>query len=111
MQRTVVLRPVLLLLVSVSLMASEPINRDATVKQYCLPCHSLKVKSGSLTLEGLSAGNPAEHPDVWEKVVRKLKAGEMPPPKMPRPDAATLTALTAALTAEMDAAGRRWPYA
>jgi hypothetical protein len=111
MQRTVVLRPVLFLLASVSLMASEPINRDTTVKQYCLPCHNLKVKSGSLTLEGLSAGNPAEHPEVWEKVVRKLKAGEMPPPKMPRPDQAVVRDFTSGLIADLDEAMHRTPYA
>jgi hypothetical protein len=68
MRRTVVLRPLLFLLMSVSLMASEPINRDAIVKQYCLPCHNLKVKSGSLTLEGLSAGNLPNTPTSGKRL-------------------------------------------
>jgi hypothetical protein len=59
----------------------------------------------------MSAADPSARPDVWEKVVRKLRAGEMPPAGMPSPDEAASQAFTAALTDEMDAAARRSPFA
>ena len=58
-----------------------------------------------------NSGPPASRPDVWEKVVHKVTTGEMPPPGMPRPDAASLKAFTAGLVNELDAAGRKQPYA
>ena len=99
------------LLLPALLAGTEPANRDALLKQYCLQCHNSKVKSGGLVLEGIPAADPSAHPDISEKVVRKLAAGEMPPPKLPRPDAATVHAFTSALISELDAAAQRKPYA
>jgi hypothetical protein len=110
MSRTVVFCP-LLGLASSLLMASQPLSREALIRQYCLQCHNTSVKSGNLTLEGLSPEDPALHPDTWEKVVRKLKGGEMPPPKMPRPTAAVVRDFTSGLTSELDSASHRKPYA
>jgi hypothetical protein len=100
----------MLVLVASPLLAAT-VNRDALVNQYCLQCHNTKVKSGGLVLEGFSATNPSTHPEIWEKVVRKLGAGEMPPPKLPRPDAAVVRAFTSGLTSDLDAAASRKPYA
>src|SRR6478735_112147 len=80
--------PMLVLLAAPLMSATEPVNREALLKQFCVQCHSSKVKSGGLLLEGISAADPSAHSEIWEKVVRKVSAGEMPPPKMPRPDAA-----------------------
>src|SRR4051812_45975195 len=107
MQRAVFINAFLLPFV----LGAEPANRDALLNTYCLTCHNQRVKSGGLALEGVPTGNPSAHPDVWEKVVRKLKTGEMPPTGMPHPDAAQLTALTTWLAGEMDAAALRSPYA
>ena len=101
----------LVLLAAPLLAATEPVNREALLTQYCVQCHSGKVKSGGLVLEGISATDPSAHPEIWEKVVRKLRAGEMPPPKLPRPDAAVVRAFTSGLTSDLDAAARRKPYA
>src|SRR5689334_11626042 len=100
-----------LLVVCASSVWSEPVSRDAILKQYCLQCHNSKLKSGSLTLEGIASDDPAGHPDVWEKVVRKLKTGEMPPPKLPRPDPAVVRDFASGLISDLDAAARRVPYA
>ena len=86
-------------------------QRDALVKQYCLPCHDTETQSGGLALEAVSTQNPAEHPDIWERVIRRLAAGEMPPRGLPRPDADAARAFSGALEAELDAAARRRPYA
>jgi hypothetical protein len=99
------------LLCPVVLMPAEPLSRDALLQQYCLNCHNENTKSGGLALENLSVAEPSTRPDVWEKVIRKLNAGEMPPPKMPRPDEVSLKAFTSGLISELDAAARRTPYA
>lgn len=57
----------------------------ALLNQYCLGCHSERLKSGNLVLEKLDPSNPAGQVDVWEKVVRKVRAGMMPPAGSPRP--------------------------
>ncbi|HZT31958.1 MAG TPA: DUF1592 domain-containing protein [Bryobacteraceae bacterium] len=74
-------------------------------------CHSQKAHTAGLVLENSEPANPGFRPGVWEKVVRRLKAGEMPPAGMPRPDAASVKAFTAGLVEDLDAAARRAPYA
>ncbi len=83
----------------------------ALVRQYCIGCHSSQTKSGGFVLEGVDPANPAAQPAVWEKVIRKVSSGEMPPPGLPRPDASAAGAFTAELTAALDAAARRSPFA
>jgi uncharacterized protein DUF1592/uncharacterized protein DUF1588/uncharacterized protein DUF1587/uncharacterized protein DUF1585/uncharacterized protein DUF1595/cytochrome c len=58
----------------------------ALVKQYCVTCHNARTKAGGLLLDELDVAQLAEHPAVWEKVVRKLRAGMMPPAGARRPD-------------------------
>jgi len=71
---------------------------ETTTTRYCVGCHSDKLKTG-----GLSLANAATlEPETLEKVLHKLRAGEMPPAGMPKPDAATVTALTAWLETELD---------
>ena len=50
------------------------------VNTYCLSCHNSKVKSGGLELDAINAADLRDHADAWEKVVRKLRARQMPPP-------------------------------
>ncbi|MGE5327178.1 MAG: c-type cytochrome domain-containing protein, partial [Deltaproteobacteria bacterium] len=52
----------------------------ALVTTYCVGCHSTRLKTGGLALEGLSLQTPADNADVWEKVLRKLRGRQMPPP-------------------------------
>src|SRR5712664_3819134 len=111
MQRTFVLRMVMTVLVLPFVLGAEAAGRNGLLNQYCVTCHSQRVKSGGLALEGIPAGDPSARPEIWEKVVRKLKAREMPPAGAPTPDEASLKAFTAGLTDDMDAAARRSPYA
>jgi len=69
------------------------------------------LKAGGLVLQNIDTSNPAARPDVWEKLVRKLNAGEMPPPGAPRPDAATVKEFSAGVVTDLDAAARSNPYA
>ena len=79
----------------------------ATIHQYCLGCHNSKVKSGGLALD--SPGDVAENADVWERVVRKLRARMMPPVGLPRPDEATYKSLIASLETSLDRAAAAHP--
>jgi hypothetical protein len=61
----------------------------ALLDRYCLGCHNEKLKSGGLALDTLNDANLGENPAAWEKVVTKLRAGLMPPARLPRPDQKT----------------------
>ena len=52
----------------------------AFVQTYCLTCHNARTRTAGLSLEGLSLDRVPERADIWEKALRKLKSGEMPPP-------------------------------
>src|SRR4051794_528650 len=56
------------------------------VNQYCITCHSDRLKTAGLTLQSLDPAEASSHADVWEKVIRKLRGRMMPPAGMPRPD-------------------------
>jgi hypothetical protein len=73
----------------------------ALLNQYCVGCHNGKLKTAGLMLDKLDVAHPGQDPEVWEKVVRKLRAGMMPPVGMPRPDRATLDSWTANLEMEL----------
>ena len=62
---------------------------QATINQYCVSCHNQRLKTGDLVLEGLDPANVAADAETWEKVVRKLRLGVMPPQGVRRPDQAT----------------------
>ena len=85
--------------------ATTPTAMDnaAIVNQYCVVCHNGTLKTGGLELDAYDANDVAAHPEVWERVLRKLRANAMPPTGMPRPDQATFTKFEADLAARLDA--------
>ncbi|ODT89647.1 MAG: hypothetical protein ABS78_02170 [Phenylobacterium sp. SCN 70-31] len=88
-----------------------PEGRDTFVKTYCATCHSKRGKAGDLTLEGVSSADPGANADLWEKVVRRVAAGEMPPPRVRRADAKVAHAFVASLVTELDQNAVKRPYA
>src|SRR5262245_61539982 len=74
----------------------------AVVQRYCFTCHSTRVKAGGLILDQLDIDRPAQHPEAFEKVVRKLRTGMMPPSGAPRPDRATLDRLASTIESSLD---------
>ena len=81
----------------------------ALVQKYCVTCHSARVKTGGLSLEGMNPADAAAHAEVWEKVVLKLRGGMMPPQGMPRPDEATLEAFAVVARADARSQAPRAP--
>jgi len=61
-------------------------SNAALVDQYCVVCHNATLKTGGLELDAYDVNDIGAHPDIWERVLRKLRANAMPPTGMPRPD-------------------------
>jgi Protein of unknown function (DUF1592)/Protein of unknown function (DUF1588)/Protein of unknown function (DUF1585)/Protein of unknown function (DUF1587)/Protein of unknown function (DUF1595)/Planctomycete cytochrome C len=72
---------------------------------YCIGCHNQRLRTGGLTLDSVDLTAPGVNPELWERVIAKLRAGSMPPPGRPRPDAATYHALAGWLEDDID---REW---
>ena len=84
-------------------------SQRAVLQRYCLGCHSEQVRSGGLSLEAVDLADVASAGETWEKVVRKVNAGMMPPPGMPRPDAVTQRGFVSWLEDELDRAALAHP--
>src|SRR5579864_4445759 len=80
----------------------------ALLDKYCVSCHNEKAKASGaeaarkLTLDDLDVTHVGKAPAVWETIVRKLRAGMMPPSGMPRPNAATYESMIRWLENELD---------
>jgi mono/diheme cytochrome c family protein len=74
---------------------------QAVVDRYCLACHNERLKTAGLAFTN-SAAAPGENPDVWERVVRKLRHRQMPPAGLPRPEERTYDAVVSSLAAALD---------
>src|SRR5437773_1049403 len=79
-------------------------SQTQLVKQYCTGCHSDKGKAGQLTLASFDAAHVEDQADVVERMIRKLRAGMMPPPGVRRPDADTIKAFVESLETRLDKA-------
>ena len=88
---------------------STPPPHDAVIKRYCIGCHNSKIKQSELSLENLQVHNAGSNPQVWEKVVRKLRGRYMPPAGLPRPDEKTYQALVSTLESSLDTAAAAKP--
>ncbi len=79
-------------------------DQNAAIKKYCRDCHNDGEFLGELSLDKFDAGHAADNAPVAEKMVRKMRAGMMPPKDGPKLDAATRLSLITALEASLDAA-------
>jgi cytochrome c553 len=89
--------------------ASATEAQAAMVKQYCATCHSEKGKAGGLSLVNFDPSHATDQADVSEKIIRKLRAGMMPPPLARRPAADVLNDFTVSLESRIDAAAALHP--
>jgi hypothetical protein len=83
----------------------------AVLDQYCVSCHNQRLKTAGLLLDQADPSKAAESPELWEKVVRRLRAGDMPPSPARRPDRATYDRVAADLETSLDRAVKGHPYA
>ena len=84
--------------------ASSGASHQAVIDRYCVTCHNERLKTAGLMLDVAEIEHASQNPAVWEKVVRKLRTGLMPPDGRPRPDAATYTSMVSYLETALDQA-------
>ncbi len=82
--------------------AAEIAANAALVQQYCVACHNDTMRTANLSLQGRDLAQVSQDAEIWEKVIRKLRAGMMPPPGMPRPSLAEYNGLRDWLENEID---------
>jgi mono/diheme cytochrome c family protein len=86
-----------------------PAAYSAVITRYCVVCHNEKLKTAGLMLDKMDFAKVSDSPEVWEKVVRKLRTRGMPPSGMPRPDEAFYDSFAGYLEGELDHAAAANP--
>jgi mono/diheme cytochrome c family protein len=81
----------------------------AILDRYCVTCHNQRLVTAGLKLDDADVANPGEGAEIWEKVVRKLRTGMMPPPNMPQPSTDDRQALLSWLETSLDKAAASKP--
>src|SRR5437879_5685634 len=74
----------------------------ALINQYCVGCHNDKLKTGGLALDTVNVEITSQNPEVWEKVLHKVRARYMPPAGLPRPDEKAYQSLVSYLETSLD---------
>src|SRR4051794_19209032 len=81
----------------------------AFLNQYCVGCHNEKTKTAGLMFDKLDLQHVGDNAETWEKVVRKLRAGMMPPSGARRPERAVIDTFVSGLEARLDQAATAKP--
>jgi mono/diheme cytochrome c family protein len=79
-------------------------SHQSTLSKYCITCHNQRTKTGGLALDALNLTDVRDHAEEWEKVVRKVRTGAMPPVGRARPDKTAAEGLVTWLEGELDRA-------
>lgn len=82
--------------------ATAVADRWDMLERHCIDCHNDGEFAGDLSFESSVPTDVAAHPEIWEKVVRKLRVDLMPPPSIARPDPEEIDQFLASLTAYLD---------
>jgi mono/diheme cytochrome c family protein len=121
MRATIFAAAVLLLAVQIAGVQSQDVPADApnrarptgtekaVIDRYCATCHNQRTRAGNLALDALDVTAAHRDADTWEKVIRKVRTGMMPPSGSPRPDRATLDTFAASIETTIDRAARTSP--
>jgi mono/diheme cytochrome c family protein len=75
---------------------------QALINRYCATCHNQKLKTAKLALDALDLAHPEKDALIWERAIRKLRGGMMPPPGAPRPPLEAVNALATYLEDSLD---------
>lgn len=109
--RTAAIATILVTLLTGSAGAEEPssaatlkltVSSASALREFCLDCHNTDEMSGDFDLSQLLSRDFASNTASWEKVVRKLRARQMPPPDAPRPSGDDLKKLIESLESRLD---------
>ena len=90
--------------------AESSFSPRGLLDRYCVTCHNQRLQTAGLTLDTMDVGAVGARPEVWEKVVRKLRAGLMPPAGRPRPAAHEYDDLARWLESRLDRAAAADPH-
>ncbi len=88
---------------------ATPVLNRAILDEYCVTCHNQRAKTAGLTFDTMDLSHAGADAAVWERALRKLRGGMMPPPGAPRPDQATVDSFLASLEAALDQAAAANP--
>src|SRR6185369_9819805 len=89
--------------------AANAASARALLDKYCVTCHNARLKTANLTFDTMDLVHVSNDGAVWEKAVRKLRDGMMPPPGMPRPELAAVDSFVSWLETSLDAAAAANP--
>jgi cytochrome c551/c552 len=105
-----------LLVLAAPLLASDQVGMSAQgdaqrqfLDRHCTTCHNDRTKTAGLSLEHVDLSRPEAQSELWEKVVRKLRTGVMPPSNAPQPPQADRLAMLTRLERSLDAAAASHP--
>src|SRR6185369_6832595 len=88
--------------------AQQPTTQyRALLDQYCVGCHNQRSKTAGLMLDTMDLADVGKHGEVWEKAIRKLRGGLMPPPGSRQPERATVESFIAWLETSLDQAAAK----
>ena len=85
------------------------VETQAALAKYCVTCHSERLKTAGLVLDPPGVARSGDQSETWEKVLRQLRAGTMPPPGAPRPPQAFYTRAAGYLARELEASAAARP--
>ena len=77
-------------------------QQRALLDKYCVGCHNQRLKTADLMLDKADVNNVPAGAEIWEKVIRKVRGGMMPPAGMPRPDKAGYDSFATYLETALD---------
>jgi hypothetical protein len=105
-------QPALVQSAAASSQAAPPQAPQAVLQRYCLTCHNQNLKNRGtvpIAFDTLNLSNVSGDAEVWEKIVRKVRTGLMPPAGRPRPDQAAHDAFVKAMESALDGAAAAHP--
>jgi hypothetical protein len=86
-----------------------PLTHAKLLDRYCIECHNTVDWAGGVAFDTLSADSLSEDAETWEKAIRKMRTGLMPPAGEPRPPRAELEAFAGELEGRLDRTAQRHP--
>src|ERR1041385_7996903 len=89
---------------SLAISAAFAADTQSLVQTYCVSCHNSKLATAGVALDKLNPADVKEGSATWERVLQKMRRGEMPPPGLPRPEASLAAKFTGSLEESLDRA-------